>query len=132
MRYADVLLMLAEARIELGDLGGAVAPLNQVRERAGMPPVTLGSPAEMIELVRNERAVELAMEGLRLADIRRWRIAEEVMPGQVAGIDVMQGGNVVTIHGAWQRVFAAPRDYLWPIPAGERDLNPNLEQNPGY
>ncbi|HEY8484016.1 MAG TPA: RagB/SusD family nutrient uptake outer membrane protein [Longimicrobiales bacterium] len=38
----------------------------------------------------------------------------------------------MTLRGLWQRAFAAPRDYLWPIPATERDLNPNLEQNPGY
>jgi hypothetical protein len=132
MRYADVLLMYAEAKIELGEIGAAVAPLNQLRKRVGMPEITVGSQAEMIELVRNERAVELAMEGLRLADIRRWRIAENVMPGQVGGIDVREGGNIVTLRGIWQRSFSAPRDYLWPIPAGERDLNPNLAQNSGY
>jgi hypothetical protein len=132
MRYADVLLMYAEAKIELGDLGAAVAPLNQLRNRVGMPEITLNSQPEMIELVRNERAVELAMEGLRLADIRRWGIAADVMPGQVKGIDVVDGGSIITLRGIWQRSFRAPRDYLWPIPAGERVLNPNLVQNPGY
>lgn len=132
MRYADVLLMFAEAMIELGDVNAALAPLNQLRDRVGMPHVTAGSQPEMIELVRNERTVELAMEGLRLADIRRWRIAEDVMPGQVSGIDIDNGASTVTIRGAWTRNFTAPRDYLWPIPAPERDLNPNLEQNPGY
>lgn len=134
MRYADVLLMYAEAKIELGEIDATVADaLNQVRRRAGMPDVTLGSQAEMIELVRNERAVELAFEGLRLADIRRWKIAEQVMQGTVAGIDVRQpDGKIVTLGGLWQRKFTAPRDYLWPIPATERDLNPYLEQNPGY
>lgn len=132
MRYADVLLMLAEASIELGDIGAALPLLNQVRDRAGMPDVTAGNQEQLIELVRNERAVELAMEGLRLADIRRWRIAESVMPGQVSGIDALSGGQVVTLRGLWVRNFTAPRDYLWPIPAPERSLNPNLEQNPGY
>ena len=76
--------------------------------------------------------MELAGEGLRLADIRRWKIAEQVIPGPVAGIDVRDGGQVVTLRGLWVRTFQAPRNYLWPIPVTERDLNPALEQNPGY
>jgi hypothetical protein len=133
VRYADVLLMFAEAKIELNQIDASVeAALNQIRDRAGMPHVTLGSQPAMIDLVRNERAVELALEGLRLADIRRWKIAETVMPGQVSGIDVQDGAQIVTLRGLWQRGFQVPRDYLWPIPAPERDLNPRLEQNPGY
>jgi starch-binding outer membrane protein, SusD/RagB family len=132
MRYADVLLMFAEAKIELNQVGEAVGAINQVRARAGMPNVTAGSQAAMIELIRDERAVELAWEGLRLADIRRWRIGEQVMPGQVRGIDVLEGGQATTLRGMWIRNFSAPRDYLWPIPTTERDLNANLAQNPGY
>lgn len=133
MRYADVLLMLAEAKVELNQIDASVeAALNDIRDRAGMPQLTVGSQQEMIELIRNERVVELALEGLRLADIRRWKIAENVMPGTVPGIDVRQGNEIVTLRGLWQRSFSDPRDYLWPIPAPERDLNPRLEQNPGY
>lgn len=133
MRFADVLLMYAEAKIELNQIDGSVkAALDQLRDRVDMPSVTLGTQAEMIDLVRNERVVELAFEGHRLADIRRWKIAEDVMPGNVSGVDVREGSNVVTLRGLWQRTFADPRDYLWPIPATERDLNPALEQNPGY
>jgi hypothetical protein len=47
-------------------------------------------------------------------------------------MDIVEGGNVVTVLGTWQRGFEAPRDYLWPIPVGDRDLNDNLAQNPGY
>jgi hypothetical protein len=134
MRYADVLLMFAEAKIELGEWADAsvAAALNQLRDRVDMPDVSLTSQAQAIELVRNERAVELGTEGLRLADIRRWKIAEEVMPGQPEGMDIREGGAIVTVLGTWQRSFEAPRDYLWPIPVGERDLNTNLAQNPGY
>jgi hypothetical protein len=133
MRLGDVLLMYAEAKIELGTIDGSVATaLNRIRARAGMPNVTLGGQAEMIELVRHERIVELAWEGLRLADIRRWRIAEEVMPGKVYGIDFTSGGGLSRAESAETRQFRAPRDYLWPIPQSERDLNPGLEQNPGY
>ena len=134
MRYADVLLMYAEARIELGEWSdpSVKAALDQLRDRVGMPEVTLTSQEQAIELVRNERAVELGTEGLRLADIRRWKIAEEVMPGQPAGMDIWENGQIVTVFGTWQRSFSSPRDYLWPIPVGERDLNSNLAQNPGY
>lgn len=134
MRYADVLLMYAEAKIELGEWNDPTveAALNQIRDRVDMPAVDLTSQAQAIELVRNERAVELGTEGFRLADIRRWKIAEEVMPGQPEGMDIWDGGNVVTVLGTWQRGFEDPRDYLWPIPVGERDLNENLAQNPGY
>jgi hypothetical protein len=134
MRYADVLLMYAEAKIELGEWADptVAAALNQLRDRVDMPDVVLTSQAQAIELLRNERGVELGGEGFRLADIRRWKIAEAVMPGQPEGMDIVEGGNVVTILGTWQRGFEDPRDYLWPVPVGERDLNPNLAQNPGY
>jgi hypothetical protein len=97
-----------------------------------MPNVTLVSQAEMVALVRNERVVELAWEGLRLADIRRWRIAHEVMPGRVYGIDYVENGQKITAFSDDVRVFNTPRDYLFPIPSTERDLNPGLVQNPGY
>ena len=134
MRYADVLLMYAEAKIELGEWSdpSVEAALNEIRDRVDMPDVELTSQEQAIELVRNERAVELGTEGLRLPDIRRWSIAEEVMPGQPAGMDIWEDGEIVTVFGTWQRSFSAPRDYLWPIPVGERDLNDNLAQNPGY
>lgn len=134
MRYADVLLMYAEARIELGQWSDAsvATAMNQVRARAGMPNVTLTSQEQAIALIQNERAVELGLEGLRLADIRRWKIGENVMPGQPGGMTIIEGGQPVQIFATWQRNFSAGRDYLWPIPVGERDLNDNLAQNPGY
>ena len=72
MRYADVLLMYAEAKAELGQFDAAVpadASINKLRDRVGMPHIAVGSQADMIKLIRNERAVELAGEGLRIADI---------------------------------------------------------------
>jgi hypothetical protein len=133
MRYADVLLMYAEAKTELGEVDKTVYDaLDAIRDRAAMPHVEATSQERLLETIRNERAVELAFEGLRLADIRRWRIAEAVMPGNVQGIDVRQDGGTATLRGIWQRAFTAPRDYLWPIPAPERDLDPALNQNTGY
>lgn len=99
MRYADVLLVYAEAKIELGEWNDptVAAAINQLRDRVDMPDVTLTSQDQARELVRNERAVELGTEGLRLADIRRWKIAEDVMPGQPEGMDIWEGGQPTTI-----------------------------------
>ena len=136
LRYADILLMYAEAKAELGELDASVnAVLKEIRDRVSIPlpvDVTTMSQEEAIEFIRNERIIELAWEGLHLADIRRWATAEEVLNGGVHGIDIAVGGDMEPVPGQHVRSFTAPRDYLWPIPASERDLNPNLEQNPGY
>lgn len=137
MRYADILLMYAEAKAELGELDGSVqSALQAIRDRAGIPlpiDITTMSQAEAIDFIRNERTIELAWEGLHLADIRRWGTAESVLNGFVHGIDIATGGGTFApVPGQWNRSFQAPRDYLWPIPASERDLNSNLGQNPGY
>ena len=134
MRYADVLLMYAEAKFELGQGADptALAALNAVRQRptVNMPPVA----ALTRDIIRNERRVELAFEGLRLFDIRRWQIAEVVMPSPAAcGIDYInaQGQTVRQCQPASARQFPA-RAYLWALPQTELDLNPNLKQNTGF
>ncbi len=137
MRYADILLMYAETKAELGELDASVnEALTDIRDRVNLPlpiDITMMSQEEAIAFIRNERTIELAWEGLHLADIRRWATAEDVLNGPVHGIDIAVGnGNMAPVPGQHVRSFAAPRDYLWPIPAGERDLNPNLTQNPGY
>jgi hypothetical protein len=76
MRYAEILLIYAESKIELNDLDATVyAAINQVRNRSGMPGVSaadMGNQALMRQLVRRERKVELALEGFHLFDMRRW------------------------------------------------------------
>jgi hypothetical protein len=92
MRYAEILLINAEAHLEKGD-GAAVvaASINKVRARAGMPNVdaaTLADPTKLRQLVRREKTVELANEGLHLPDMRRWddgAYAAKVMPLQLYG-----------------------------------------------
>ncbi len=86
MRYAEVLLTYAEAKIESNNIDQSVLDaINLVRERAyngsgiTYPAVTTTDQAELIRIIRRERKVELADEGLRLFDIRRWRIAEKLM-----------------------------------------------------
>ena len=140
IRYADVLLMYAEARLELGafDEGVWNTTIRPLRERAGFTdPAALAfdatlSTEELRTEIRNERRVELAMEGLRIFDIRRWRIGEEVLNGYAHGA---RFGPTTTDNGylrADQRSFDPAKHYLWPIPRDERLINPNLSQNPGY
>jgi hypothetical protein len=131
MRYADVLLMYAEAKVELGQSdASALAAINLVRARVGMPQLT----ALTRDDVRYERRAELAFEGLRLFDIRRWRIAEQVMPTPVVtGIDYIDlTGTVRTATVPASARSFPQRAYLWPIPQPELDRNPNLKQNPGF
>jgi tetratricopeptide (TPR) repeat protein len=131
MRYADVLLMYAEAKVELGQPdASALAAFNLVRARVGMPLLLTLTQAD----VRLERRVELAFEGLRLFDIRRWKIADQVMPAPaVCGIDYINtsGQTVRACQPASARQFPA-RAYLWALPQTELDLNPNLKQNTGF
>ncbi len=117
MRYAEVLLMKAEALNELGQTSLALAPLNAVRTRAGLPNVTSGlSQAAFREKVLHERRMELAFEGQRWFDLIR------VNDGQY-------GLNFLHSIG---KTNASTKHLLLPIPQIERDRNPNLTQNPGY
>ncbi len=127
-RYADVLLMYAEAVNEVdGPVSSVYDAINQVRQRSsvGMPVIEGGkTKEEMREIVHRERGVELALEGWRYFDLKRWGLLKEVNNGFKV-INISNGSTVVT------RVF---NDYhnLWPIPLTEIDRNPNLDQNPGY
>ncbi|WKX78673.1 RagB/SusD family nutrient uptake outer membrane protein [Zobellia laminariae] len=92
MRYAEVLLIYAEAKIESGTIDGSVLnAINEVRERAyngsgfSNPAVTTTDQAELRKIVRRERKVELADEGFRLFDIKRWGIAEKVLNTTLLG-----------------------------------------------
>lgn len=125
LRYADVLLMYAEAQNEVSGGDATVYDaLNQIRRRVGMPDFneTL-SKEELREAIRHERRIELAGEALYYHDIRRWRTAEVVMNAPVLN----SKGQVVQT-----RSFNANRDYLWPIHSITIQDNPSLEQNPGY
>lgn len=138
IRYAEVLLTYAEAMIEDNQIDESVInAINEVRLRpdVNMPPIeNVSSLEELREIVRQERLVELAYEGLRYFDIRRWKIAEEVIPGIIYGMTYTEeNGELQTISlPGFLKVFNADRDYLWPIPQRERELNPQLEQNPNW
>ena len=139
IRYADVLLMNAEAHAELGTLNETVwnATIRKIRERAGFTEASaLSFPASgnLKAIVRNERRAELAFEGSRRTDIIRWKMAETVLNGWCHGM--YTGETVGTDDGfvrIEQRQFDPAKHYLWPIPQKERDLTGNsLEQNPNW
>ena len=116
LRYADVLLMKAEALNELNRTSEAEAPLNEVRERVGLDAVSGKSQSEMKEIILNERRLELAFEGQRWFDLIR------VDNGQW-GLDFLHSIG---------KVNATEKHLLFPIPLKEIESNPNLVQNPGY
>ncbi|QHV98779.1 RagB/SusD family nutrient uptake outer membrane protein [Spirosoma endbachense] len=139
LRYAEILLIYAEAKIELNQLDASVlTAINTVRNgRTDVKQPSISSTATQAELrtiVRRERAVELAFEGVRLFDIRRWKIAETVIPGPVYGITYKAANGALTTVEvvAVNRTFDKSRHYLWPIPQKERNLTPTLSQNPGW
>jgi starch-binding outer membrane protein, SusD/RagB family len=125
LRYADVVLMFAEASNEMGgatNIEEARVALNSVRARArrgaaaGVLPDRLTTDqAQLRDSIRHERRIELAMEHDRFFDIVRWGIADDAM------------------HSAGRPNFSAARDALLPIPQTQIDLSNNvLKQNPGY
>lgn len=143
IRYAEVLLTYAEAKIEANQIDNTVYDaLDAVRLRAGLPAVDqskYASQVQLRELLRRERRVELAMEGLRWYDIQRWKIGEQVMNGPVYGLrlsDIDANGNVTytsTEHAKIEdRVFDPSKNYLWPVPQSQIDLAKSVAQNPGY
>jgi hypothetical protein len=137
LRYAEVLLTYAEAKIELNQLDQTVYnAINAVRQRAdvNMPVLAAGlTQSQLRDAVRYERTVELAFEGLRLYDIRRWKTAETVMTGPVYGITWNNNGTQTTVQVvSFNRAFDKSRHYLWPVPQKERDLDPALSQNPNW
>jgi hypothetical protein len=138
LRYAEILLTYAEAKIELGQIDASVlAAINLVRNGRSdvkQPSVTSISQTELRAIIRRERTVELAFEGQHLFDIRRWKTAEKVIPGPVYGITYKDAsGALKTVEViAVNKTFDVSRHYLWPVPQKERDLNPSLTQNPGW
>lgn len=134
IRYAEILLTYAEAMIELGQWNDqeVLDAINEVRSRATMPDVDVekyNSQVRMRELIRRERQAELAFEGGRYFDIRRWGIDEQVMNGQVYGATNPATGEITRVQ---TRTYSRDREYLWPIPETEMSTNPNMVQNPNY
>ena len=145
IRYAEILLTYAEAKIEANQIDASVYnAINQVRQRptVNMPAVSAAlypDQNSLRTLIRRERRAELAGEGLRWYDIQRWKIGPDVLNGTVSGslkgsVNSTTGALTLTPNSnytAGTRSFDS-KNYLWPIPQKEIDINHTLKQNPGY
>jgi hypothetical protein len=143
IRYAEVLLSYLEAVLEAGDpISQSLLDetINKVRGRASvnMPPITETNSARLRAILRKERRIELAMEGIRLWDILRWGIAGEVLQGDFWGapfpdsqgaLNLPNGYKPDEYHRWWvtKKSFRTGQDEVWPVPESETNINPNLK-----
>ena len=134
-RYGEVLLNLAEAAFELGKEGEALDAVNEIRSRAGISALSSISRDQ----IRHERKVELAFEGHRYWDLRRWRIAKDIIPVNRSGVRYILDYNtrkykveiLKNFDGVTAPVFEE-RNYYMPITASRISNNRSLVENPGY
>ncbi|GAB6009777.1 RagB/SusD family nutrient uptake outer membrane protein [Dysgonomonas reticulitermitis] len=134
IRYAEVLLSYVECLIETGNWQDPDVEkyINQIRERAGMPAMDkaiYNTQEKVRELYRRERRVELAFEGVRYWDIRRWDIGVQTMRGRVEGAWNPDTQSFVVVE---ERNFEAPKHNVWPLPQREITANPNIKQPTGW
>jgi starch-binding outer membrane protein, SusD/RagB family len=141
-RYAEILLNYAEALNELGLTEEAVTQINLIRNRAG---ITAGAnnrygiktgitQAEMREVIRNERRLELAFEEHRFWDIRRWKIADKELSGPVYGMKITKTGTNAFTYEKVQvgNLIFSNKLYHMPVPYNEIVKSTNLVQNEGW
>ncbi|BAU52931.1 RagB/SusD family nutrient uptake outer membrane protein [Mucilaginibacter gotjawali] len=137
IRYAEILLDYAEAANEFeGPTANVYNAVQAIRQRAGLNPYQLPaglSQADMRSYIQNERRIELAFEGHRFFDVRRWKIAPVTENIQAKGMEVDENGSTITYNtfNATKHNFR-PAMYLWPFPISETGKSPTLIQNPGY
>ncbi|KAA6344423.1 RagB/SusD family nutrient uptake outer membrane protein [termite gut metagenome] len=137
IRYADVVLSLAEALNEQGKTGEAIAEVNKVRKRAGLAEfgsaayegIPVGGQDDVKERIQNERRWEFAGEGVSFFDEFRLKTWKKTKFG-----DGSTNVGLKQVWGDLQRQIAWAGDQLWawPIPLTERQMNSALEQNPGW
>jgi hypothetical protein len=168
IRYAEVLLILAEATYEKNESisdADLDRTINLLRQRAGMEVMLTNAfinsnGLNMREEIRRERTIELAMEGFRWDDLRRWKTAETMLKKAIRGIKIIGSEwetKSILINGAERNIYTDPswksktdsegfivcesasdrssfteKNYLLPLPAKEIQVNPNLTQNPGW
>lgn len=122
MRYADVLLMQAEALNEQGNPSAAIPLINQVRARVSLAPLTASfTQAAMKDQILHERITELAGENTRWTDLQRSGL-----------LDTQAGVSSVTARDPDFANFQVGKSLYLPIPQSEITLDPNLKQNPGW
>ena len=138
MRLAEFYLTYAEAQYHLNDFSTAVEYVNRVRSRSGVDMPPIDASEDLLEKIKHERKIELAFEGNRWYDARRWMDAEVDFAADIVGVEVIRNpANGLKSYryfyfegGTGKRSFPQSH-YLWPIPI-EEILKSNLEQNPGY
>ncbi|MGN7787808.1 RagB/SusD family nutrient uptake outer membrane protein [Niabella sp. 22666] len=152
-RLSELLLIYAEAKIEANEIDATVyTAINRIRTRAKMPslPTSL-SQTQLRKALRYERKIELANDGLRWYDLRRWDIAKTVMNGVIylnrdakawtsavlTGFDdnytpIYNHAEAAKYFTTQEVVYRVNKDELWPVPKSEIDASNKLTQNPGY
>src|SRR5699024_3150336 len=146
LRLADLYLLYAEALNELNGAGSeALTWVNEIRERAGLEtvqeswsnysnqPNKYKSKEGLREIIQRERLNELAFEGQRFWDVRRWKEAEGVLNNTIRGWDTSQENaeayyRPLTLYN----LNFNTRDYLWPLREQSLSVNEKLVQNPGW
>lgn len=147
IRLADLYLMYAEALNEVEPASSlAIEYVDKVRNRAGLERIVESwtkystNPSKyttqdgLRDIIRRERTIEMAFEGKRFWDLRRWKLAAEELNEDITGFNI-KGKNAKTYNNetvVFDQDFIAPRDYLWPIGNYDMRRNPNLVENPGW
>ena len=141
IRYAEILLDLAEAANEIGHTGQAMQQLIALRKRAGIVPGANGryglpaqpSKAEARALIHNERMIELAFEGHRFWDLRRWKAGDLLDGKYMHGMEITQAQGQFAYKRIETRTrYFQPLLYYFPIPRNEVAIDTALLQNPGW
>lgn len=137
IRFAEILLDYAEAANEAdGPTALVYQAIEAVRQRAGLVPYQLPTGLttdEMRTYIHDERRIELAYEGHRFFDVRRWLIADQTENVAAQGMEVDRNEGVPTYKIFTVRKHAfSTRMYLWPFPQAEVGKGAGLVQNPGY
>ena len=129
-RIAEQYLIVAEAAYDLGNISDAQNYLNQLRRSRGLDPTTLTGDA-LYKEIKNERARELAYEGFRLWDLRRWKqgVKKRTFQGRENYYKVP-----AAFYAGGYKVDIQPDNYMfvWPLPKNETLINTNLLPNPGW
>ncbi len=138
IRFADVLLMYAESMQETGQMTEAIwnKTIKPIRERAGFVAAYCAYPGgDLRQAIRNERRCELALEGRRVFDLRRWALLDNpsyastgaaYLTSHATGAPFLDDGSNIVCNSPYAM------KYWFPIPQHERDINKNLTQNPGW
>lgn len=130
LRLADIILLKAEAQNETDDLNGAIANVNFIRNRVGLPFISAANKEEMRTKILNERRMELAFEGHRFDDLVRNGVFVSTMNNLKEYKFTCDNG--IPSAPILIKYNATKEKELCPIPQNERDRNPNIIQNPGY